>query len=491
MLSIIMFLPLVAVIICALLPKHWQGAAKWVALFISALNVILCGFLLSSYSFGGGVQHEVLREWIPQIGMNYHVGVDGLSLPLVVLASVLTLLAVIASWKIEVKPRLYYAMLMLLSVGMIGVFCALDLILFYVFWELVLVPMYFLINQWGGARRQYAALKFFLYTFFGSVFMLVGIVALYLITGTFDILKLQTLGSDFPAFVPYGVQWWIFAAFLLAFAIKVPIWPLHTWLPDAHTEAPTAGSALLAGILLKMGTYGFLRIAIPILPDAFRWFQPVLAVLAVISIVYGAAVAFAQKDVKKLVAYSSVSHMGFAMLGIASGTAIGFAAAMAVNVSHGLTAAMLFFLVGMIYDRTHTRKIKELSGIAAQMPIYAAIFAFVSFASMGLPLLSGFIGEFLSIVGAWEGFATFNMQWLVVLAAVGILLGGAYTLWLIQRMIFGDPSEAVEGQKDMSAREVLVIAPLALASIAFGIYWALLLNYIDPAARTLAHLIGS
>jgi NADH-quinone oxidoreductase subunit M len=459
-------------------------------LFIAALNVVLCVFLLTSYRFAGGMQFEFARPWIPQIGMSYHVGVDGLSLPLVVLAAVLTLLAVIASWKIDVKPKLYFAMLMLLSVGMIGVFCALDLILFYVFWELVLVPMYFLINQWGGVRRQYAAIKFFLYTFFGSVFMLVAIVALYLVAGTFDIVALQQAGSELGAFVPYGLQWWIFAAFLLAFAIKVPIWPLHTWLPDAHVEAPTAGSVLLAGIMLKMGTYGFLRIALPILPDAFRWFQPIIAVLAVISIIYGAAVAFAQTDVKKLVAYSSVSHMGFAMLGIASGTAIGFAAAMAVNISHGLTAAMLFFLVGMIYERTHTRKIKELSGIAAQMPIYAAIFAFVSFASMGLPLLSGFIGEFLSIVGAWEGFAAFDMQWLVVLAAIGILLGGAYTLWLIQRMIFGDPSEAVEGQKDMSLREILTIAPLAIASIAFGVYWAFLLNYIDPAAQVLAQMVG-
>jgi len=483
-----MFLPLIAVIICALLPKGAQGLAKWVALFIAALNMILAFFLAFTYRFGAGMQFETLREWIPQIGMNYHVGVDGLSLPLVVLTCVLTFLAVLASWNIEVKPKLYFAMLMLLSVGMIGVFTALDLILFYVFWELVLVPMYFLINQWGGERRQYAAIKFFLYTFFGSVFMLVAIIALYLATGTFDIIALQN--AELPGFAAFGWQWWVFAAFFLGFAIKVPIWPFHTWLPDAHVEAPTAGSVLLAGILLKMGTYGFLRIALPILPEAFEWFQPILAVLAVISIVYGAAVAFAQTDVKKLVAYSSVSHMGFAMLGIASGTAIGFAAAMAVNISHALTTGMLFFLVGMIYERTHTRKIEKLGGVASQMPIYAAIFTFACFASMGLPLLSGFIGEFLSIVGAWEGFARFDMQWLVVVAAIGILLGGAYTLWLIQRMIFGDPTKAVEGQPDINLREIFVIAPLALAIISFGVYWAFLLNYIDPAARSLARLIG-
>jgi len=488
MLTLIMFLPLVAVLICALLPKSAEGVAKWVALFVAALNVILAGFLVATYSFGDGLQFVQQIEWIPQIGMNYYVGVDGLSLPMVVLACVLTFLAVLASWKIAVKPKFYFAMLMLLAVGMIGVFCALDFILFYVFWEIVLVPMYFLISQWGGERRQYAAIKFFLYTFFGSVFMLVGIIALYLSAGTFDIIALQS--ADLPAFLPYGFQWWVFAAFLLGFAIKVPLWPLHTWLPDAHVEAPTAGSVLLAGIMLKMGTYGLLRIAVPILPEAFVWWQPIIAVLAVISIIYGAAVAFAQTDIKKLIAYSSVSHMGFAMLGIAAGTATGFAATMAVNVSHGLTTGMLFFLIGMIYERTHTRKIKELSGIAAQLPVFAGIFIFASFASMGLPLLSGFIGEFLAILGAWQGFATFEMQWLVVVAAVGILLGGAYTLWLIQRTMFGEPSPAVKGQKDLNVREILVVAPLALASLAFGVYWALLLNYIDPAAVSLARLIG-
>jgi len=489
MLTLIMFLPLIGVLACALLPKAAQGAAKWIALFLSAINVVLSFMLLMSYRFGGGIQFETMIKWIPQINMHYHVGVDGFSLPMVILATVLMFLAVLASWKIDVKPKLYYAMLMLLSVGMVGVFCALDFVLFYVFWEIVLVPMYFLISQWGGARRNYAAIKFFLYTFFGSVFMLVGIIALYLATGSFDIIALQN--AELPAFLPYGFQWWVFAAFLLGFAIKVPLWPLHTWLPDAHVEAPMAGSVLLAGIMLKMGTYGLLRIAIPILPEAFEWWQPIIAVLAVISIVYGGAVAFAQKDIKKLIAYSSVAHMGFAMLGIAAGTAIGFAAAMAVNVSHGLTTGMLFFLFGMLYDRTHTRKIKDYSGLAAKLPVYAGLFVFASFASMGLPLLSGFIGEFLSLVGAWEGFAKFDMQWLVIPAAIGILLGGAYTLWLLQRTIFGEPSEIVEGLKDLSFREILVVAPLAIASLALGVYWAFLLDIVDPAATALARLIGA
>ena len=488
MLTLIMFLPLVGVLLCALLPKKVQGAAKWVALFVAALNVILVGFLVVSYKIGGGLQFETALDWIPQIGMQFHIGVDGISLPILALSCVLSFLAVLASWKIDIKPKFYFAMLMLLEMGMNGVFCALDFVLFYVFWEIVLVPMYFIISQWGGERRQYAAIKFFLYTFFGSVFMLVGIIALRLQTGTFDLIALQS--AQLPTFIPFGFQWWIFAAFLLGFAVKVPLWPLHTWLPDAHVEAPTAASVLLAGVMLKMGTYGLLRVALPILPEAFKWFQPVIAVLAVVSIVYGAVVAFAQTDVKKLVAYSSVSHMGFAMLGIAAGTALGINATMAVNISHGLTTGMLFFLVGMLYERTHTRKIADLSGVAAQMPVYAGIFCFASFASMGLPLLSGFMGEFLSIIGAWEGFAFIKMQWLVVVGAVGILLGGAYMLWLLQRVIFGEPSAAVKEQKDMSIREIFVVAPLAIASIAFGLSWALLLNYVNPAAEILAKVIG-
>lgn len=487
MLTLIMLLPLVGVVLAALLPKSKESWAKWIALVITGADLVLAIIATLQFKVGGGLQMVTKLEWIEQLNIHYFVGVDGLSLPILVLSTLLCFLAVIASWKVDAKPKFYFAMLMLLEVGMNGVFCALDFVLFYVFWEIVLVPMYFIISQWGGIRREYAAIKFFLYTFFGSVFMLVGIIALFLATGTFDMIALQT--ADLPAFVPYGFQWWIFAAFFLGFAVKVPLWPLHTWLPDAHVEAPTAASVLLAGVMLKMGTYGFLRIALPILPDAFKWFQVPLAVLAVISIIYGAVVAFAQTDVKKLVAYSSVSHMGFAMLGIASGTAAGLNAAMAVNISHGLTTGMLFFLVGMIYERAHTREIKDLSGVAAQMPVYAGIFCFASFASMGLPLLSGFVGEFLAIVGSWS--STVIPPALTIVAAVGILLGGAYMLWLIQRMIFGQPSPAVEGQPDTSLREIMTVAPLAILVVAIGVWWALLLQFIDPVAVAMSKLIGA
>jgi NADH-quinone oxidoreductase subunit M len=403
-------------------------------------------------------------------------------MPLVAISALLTFLAVIASWKIEKTPQFYFAMMMLLQVGMNGVFSALDFVLFYVFWELVLVPMYFLIAQWGGPRRQYAAIKFFLYTLLGSVFMLVGIVALYLQTGSFDMIELAS------AVLPVGFQWWVFLAFFLGFAVKVPIFPLHTWLPDAHVEAPTAGSVLLAGVLLKMGTYGFLRVSLPILPDAFASWQWFLGLLAVVSIVYGAAVAFAQTDVKKLVAYSSVSHMGFAMLGIAAGTAAGINGAMAVNISHGLITGMLFLMVGMVYDRTHTRQIADLSGLAGSMPVIAGLMAFASFASMGLPGLSGFVGEFLALMGAW--LSTGLPEWMVIVAAIGVLLGAAYMLWMLQRVVFGTPSEIVAGQPDASLRELATVVPLIILIVVIGVYWSALLRYVDPAATALAALVG-
>ena len=495
MLTLIIFLPLVGVILTSLLPRRFEAGAKYIALVTTAANFGLAVWALIAHGLGSGggsgMQLETNLVWIPQIDVHYHIGIDGLSLPLLVLSTLLFVLAVLASWKIDTKPRFYFAMLCLLSLGLNGVFTALDLVLFYVFWEVVLVPMYFLIAQWGGERRQYASIKFFLYTFFGSVFMLVGIVALYLLTGSFDIIALRDLAP--AAFDGVGgigsVQWWIFAAFLLGLAVKVPIWPLHTWLPDAHVQAPTAASVLLAGVMLKMGTYGFLRIAVPILPDAFTTWQFPLAILAVISILYGAIVAFAQTDIKKLVAYSSVSHMGFAMLGIAAGNAAGFNAAMAVNISHGLTTGALFFLVGMVYERTHTRKIKDMSGVAAQMPRYAGIFCFISFASMGLPLLSGFVGEFLTIVGSW-GSASIPPI-VTVLAGVGILCGGAYMLWLMQRFIFGEPSPIIEGQHDIGLREIGILVPLMVLVLTIGLYWNSLLQFTDPVATGLAKLFGA
>ena len=483
MLTFIVFLPLVGAAICALLPKDRPTWPRWVALAVTTVDLALVAWVVSRFQIGAGHQFAEKFAWVPAVDINYSLAVDGLSLPMLVLSALLTFLAVIASFKIESKPKFYFAMLLLLQVGTNGVFLALDFVLFYVFWELVLVPMYFLIAQWGGERREYAAIKFFLYTLLGSVFMLVGIIALYLKTGSFDMLKLSVLGG----LLPPGFQNWVFLAFFLGFAVKVPMWPLHTWLPDAHVEAPTAASALLAGVLLKMGTYGFLRVSLPMLPDAFaswRWF---LAVLAMISILYGAIVAFAQTDLKKLVAYSSVSHMGFAMLGIASGTALGINGAMAVNFSHGLVTGLLFFLVGMIYERAHTREIARISGIAGQMPVLAGLLAFTSFASMGLPGLSGFVGEFLSLLGAWQSDLS---RWVVVVSVLGVLLGAAYILWMVQRVVMGQPSHTIADCADVTPVELMVASPLVFLVVAVGLNWDLLLRYTDPAARAVAKIVG-
>jgi NADH-quinone oxidoreductase subunit M len=486
-LSAIVFLPLVGALLCAIAPeRNAPGTAKWIAAAVSVVDLALVAWVVAGFDVARrGFQFAVNVPWVPQAGIHYHLGVDGISLSMLGLSSLLTLIAVVASWNVDKKPATYFAMLMLLAVGMNGVFVALDFVLFYVFWELVLVPMYFLISMWGGPRREYASLKFFLYTLAGSVFMLVGIIALFLLTGgrTFDILGIAALSGH----QPLVVQSWLFLAFFLGFAVKVPVWPLHTWLPDAHVEAPTAGSVLLAGVLLKMGTYGFIRIALPLLPAAAKAWQPYLAALAAISIVYGAAVAFAQTDLKKLVAYSSVSHMGFVMLGIASLTAEGINGAVAVMFSHGLVTGLLFLMVGMVYERGHTRKIEDLSGLVSQVPRIAGVFALASFASLGLPGMSGFVGEFLSLLGAWKSDIS---RITVVVSAVGVLLAAAYMLWMVQRVILGEASRTVASMKDMTARELLTVVPLVALTLVVGVWWSSLLRYVDPAVRGLMAMIG-
>jgi len=481
LLTLIVFLPLLGAAAVALLGNARASAGRTVAALVGVADLGLVALLVARFDVAAGMQFVEKAEWVPQVGITYHLAVDGISLAMVALSALLTVLAIVASWKTEKNPAMWFSMLLLLEVGMNGVFLAMDFVLFYVFWELVLVPMYFLIATWGGPRRQYAAVKFFLYTLFGSVFMLVGIIALYLQTGTFSILEMAGAKLD-PTF-----QWWVFAAFFLGFAVKVPVFPLHTWLPDAHVEAPTAASVLLAGVLLKMGSYGFLRISLPILPDAAAEWSTFIAVLAAISIVYGAAVAFAQTDMKKLVAYSSVSHMGFVMLGIASMTPEGLNGAVAVMFSHGVVTGMLFFLVGMVYDRTHTRMIAEVSGLSSKVPVAGGLMAFASFASLGLPGLSGFVGEFLSLVGAWG--SEIPAGWVIV-SAVGVLLAAAYMLWLVQRVVLGTPSPAVAAIGDLSRREVAVLLPLVALTLVVGLYWDSLLRFTDPAVRTILVTMG-
>lgn len=484
MLSIITFLPLIATLICAVLPRENTTTARWVAAIVSAVNLLIVVVITCGFNPIGIDQYVEKVLWIESLSIHYSMGLDGISLSMLVLSVLLTFLAVLASWKIENKPSFYFAMLMLLAVGMNGVFLARDLILFYFFWELVLIPMYFLIGQWGGPRRAYASLKFFLYTFFGSVFMLVGIVILYLNAQSFDMHELVGVGNG----LPIALQTMLFFFFFLGFGVKVPIWPLHTWLPDAHVEAPTAVSAILAGVLLKMGLYGFIRIMIPVLPEAFASWSVFIAILGVISIVYAALAAYAQTDVKKLVAYSSVSHMGFAMLALAAMNVIGLNASLAIGFSHGLISAMLFLVVGMIYDRAHTRDMALLSGIAKQTPLIGGLMMFASVAAVGVPGMSGFVGEFLALVGAWNSALP---SILVVVALLGVLLGAVYMLTLIKRVVYGAPSEVYATAVDASLREIMTVAVLIVLIVAIGLYWNGLIAYFDPAVQSIVATLGA
>ncbi len=436
-LSLITFIPIVGVLVIALVPNRGERSAKWIALITSIIILGLAIFLWISFNPAQGtMQFEEKYQWIPGVNIYYHLGIDGISLPMVFLTCLLTALGILVSWNITNKPKVFFALILLLATGMLGVFVSLDFILFYIFWELVLLPMYFLIAIWGSSNRMYASMKFFIYTLLGSVLMLVGILVIYFNSGlnTFDILELT------KANLAPNLQNWVFFLLFMGFAIKVPMFPFHTWLPDAHTEAPTAGSVLLAGVLLKMGAYGFIRISIPVLPEAAKAWAPAIAILSVIGIIYGALASLIQKDLKRLVAFSSVSHMGFVMLGISSLTPTAINGAVIQMFNHGCITGMLFLLVGMIYERTHTRMIQDMGGLANKTPLWSGILAFTAFASLGLPGLSGFWGEFLVLFGTFTKGNQFSKV-MVYLAVIGIVLGAAYLLWMLQRVIFGKYNE--------------------------------------------------
>jgi NADH-quinone oxidoreductase subunit M len=476
-LSIITFVPILGMLIIAIVPNRGEKSARWIALITSLIMLGLSVLLwLNFNSAQGAMQFEEMYRWIPGVNIFYHLGVDGISLPFVFLTSLLMVVSILVSWNITLKPKVFFALLLLLGTGMIGVFVSLDFILFYIFWELVLLPMYFLISIWGSSNRMYAATKFFIYTLFGSVLMLVGILMIYFNSGlnSFNILELTKTSID-P-----NMQNWIFLLLFMGFAIKVPMFPFHTWLPDAHTEAPTAGSVLLAGILLKMGCYGFIRISIPILPDAAKSWAPAIAILSIIGIIYGALASLIQKDLKRLVAFSSVSHMGFVMLGISSLTPTAINGAVLQMFNHGCITGMLFLLVGMIYERTHTRQISELGGLANKMPLWAGILAFTSFASLGLPGLSGFWGEFLVLFGTFNKGNIFSKV-MVYLAVLGIVLGAAYLLWMLQRVIFGKANEKLGELKRLSWLEFVTLLPLIVIIIIVGVYPTPLVNMINTS----------
>src|SRR6266702_1653175 len=479
-LSALLAWPALAAVVVLLAPPRW---AKHVALAASLVEFALSVPLWWTFVPAGGMQFQLDVPWIPAWGIRYTVGVDGISLFLVLLTTFLVPLSVLGSYTyITTRERGFYALMLLLTLGMIGVFVSLDLFLFYVMWEVMLIPMYFIIGVWGGERRLYAAIKFFIYTFFGSLLMLVAILMLVSLVGhqtgiySFSYAYLTAhLGGLGPA------AFWLFGAFFLAFAIKVPMFPFHTWLPDAHVEAPTAGSVILAGVLLKMGGYGFLRLAIPLFPDAAIRFAPWIGVLAVIGIVYGALVSLVQPDLKKLVAYSSVSHLGFVMLGIAAFSTTSVVGAVYQMLNHGVSTGALFFMVGLLYDRRHSRAIAEFGGLKAVMPWYAAVFLVVCLSSIAVPGFNGFVGEFLILTGSW-GFS----PGLVCLATLGVILAAAYVLWMVKRVLYGEvtnPKNA--GLADLSPREAAVLVPLVALALFMGVASPLFTRSIEPAANNL------
>jgi NADH-quinone oxidoreductase subunit M len=464
------FSPLIGVVALLFTPADRKDTARWIAFSSSLVTFALSLVMLSQFdSSKANMQLEVFVPWI-QVGtnwnINFHFGVDGISTLMILLTTFLVPIAVWASFSVEERVKEYMIFFLLLEVGMLGVFVSLDLFLFYIFWEFSLVPMYMLIGIWGGKRRLYAAVKFFLYTMAGSILMLLAILWLGNNLKTFDYVEILARYKE----IAPAVQMWLFGGFALAFCIKVPLWPLHSWLPDAHVEAPTAGSVILAGVLLKLGTYGFLRFNLGLFPDAAHQFAPLIATLAVIGIIYGAVVSFPQKDVKKLVAYSSVSHLGFVMLGLVAMNDQGIEGAVLQMINHGISTGALFLLIGMIYERRHTRELSEFGGLWKVMPIYGAFSLIVSLSSMGLPGLNGFVGEFTILLGAF-GSHVLASPWYTVFATTGVILAAVYMLWMFQKMFLGPVTNPENNHlQDLNWREIAVIVPLIVMIFVIGLY---------------------
>ena len=482
-LTFLTFVPLTGMIAVMLLKKESIGAIRWTAAFFSFVPLVASIFMVAHYDYSTSAMQFIERyTWFPQVNIQYYMGADGLSVPMLFLTALLSFVSIIASFGIKDRVKEYFAWFLLLEVGMMGVFCALDFFLFYIFWEIMLVPMYFLIGVWGGPRREYAAIKFFLYTLFGSVFMLVAILALYFHTGTLNMMEL-IYNHEYAR----NFQLWVFAAFFIAFAIKVPVWPFHTWLPDAHVEAPTAVSVILAGILLKMGTYGLLRVSFPMFPEAARAYAIPIAILGMIGIIYGALVSMAQKDLKKLVAYSSVSHMGFCMLGMAALTTVGISGCLFQMFSHGVITGALFLLVGVIYDRAHTREIAAFGGLGAKLPVYTGIFVLFGMASLGLPSMSGFVSEFMVFVGSFK--SIFIPKWIVIASVVGVLFAAVYILRMVQHVFLGQFNTRWDSLTEINGREIFTVAPLAAFTILIGIWPSALNIFLRATVENLVRII--
>jgi NADH-quinone oxidoreductase subunit M len=472
LLTVLTFLPVAGTLALLLLRDDDHLWIRRLAMTTATVEFVISLLLLHGFnSHTTGYQWEEFRAWIPQPPIHYHMGIDGLSLFLVLLTTLLTPISILASWKsIDQRVKGFFICLLVLETGVIGVFVSLDLFLFFLFWEMMLIPMYFLIGIWGHGRRIYAAVKFVLYTMFGSILMLVAILWLYRVTAaagypTLDVAQIQALLANGTVTLPLRTEYLLFGAFFLAFAIKVPLFPLHTWLPDAHTEAPTAGSVMLAGILLKMGIYGMLRFCLPLFPDAARHFAPAIAVLAIIGIVYGALVAMVQVDLKRLVAYSSVSHLGFVVLGVFAFHPISIQGAVYQMLNHGISTGALFLCVGMLYDRRHTHMISEFGGLATSMPVLAALYLFSCFASAGLPMLNNFVGEFLILAGTFQRHSSWA-AW----ASLGVIFSAVYLLWSYQRVFFGSLTQDKNGKlADLDTRERAILFVMAAFILWMGI----------------------
>ncbi len=495
LLSIMTFFPLLGILLLLFIPRDNGGLLKGATLAVSLITFVISLPLAldNVFATSGGMHFREFYHWI-NIGdffqMNYNIGIDGISLWLVMLTTFITPIAILSTWNaVEKNIKGFMAMLLLLETGMLGAFISLDLFLFYIFWELMLIPMYFLIGIWGGKNRIYAAVKFFIYTAVGSLLMLVAIIFVYYfaqqsgsMTNGFGIQELYKLD------LPYNAQFWLFLAFGFSFAIKVPMFPLHTWLPDAHTEAPTAGSVILAAVLLKMGTYGYVRFAMPMFPEALPTFIPFLAFLSVVGIIYGSLVAMMQDDIKKLVAYSSVAHLGFVMLGVFAMNLQGLAGGMIQMINHGISTGALFLIVGFLYERRHTRLITEFGGVATKMPIFATMFLIVTFSSIGLPGTNGFVGEFLALMGAFQG----GLRWYAVFATTGVILAAVYMLWVYQRVMFGKVTNPKnENLKDLSAREIVIMLPLLLFIFWIGVAPNTFFSKMNPAMELMLEQMGA
>jgi len=495
-LSSITFLPVIGAVLILMMPKDKVNLLRWTAVVFSALSFVLSLQVFKDFDRAqAAMQFTEKVSWIPFFNINYSLGVDGLSLPLVILTTLLSLLSILASFGIEKRVKEYFFWFLVLETGMLGVFVSLDFFLFYIFWEIMLVPMYFLIGIWGGPQKEYAAIKFFLYTLFGSVFMLISILALYFkaIPHTFDILELTAHHAQFTG--TFAVIAFLFL--FIAFAIKVPIFPFHTWLPLAHVEAPTAVSVILAGVLLKLGTYGMMRISFPMFPETALKFAVPLLILAFINIIYGALCAMSQKDMKKMVAYSSINHMGYALLGMAAFTTTGFNGAILQMVNHGIITGSLFLLVGVVYDRAHTRDIDAFGGLGAKIPVYTGIMVLASMASLGLPGLAGFISEFLCFMGSFSSgvsqyriFSTIPIfKLFTALSVIGILVTAAFFLKMIQNVFLGPLNEKWKDLKDITPMELAAIVPLTILTVVIGVWPHWLIRLMDATVQSMTFLV--